>query len=59
MADPIRKPVDPVLEILRRAPLDDEPETEEERLAVEEAKADIAAGRVLTLEELRRQLDLD
>lgn len=36
------------------APYDDEPETEEERLAVAEAKADLAAGRVVPHEEARR-----
>lgn len=35
---------DPVLRALAEAPLDDEPETEEERAAVAEAKAGIALG---------------
>ena len=43
---PIR---DPVLEALYNAPIDDEPETEEERVAVNEAREDIKAGRVVTL----------
>ncbi len=47
---------DPVLLALLTAPVDDEPETDEERAAVEEAKADIAAGRVVTNEELRREI---
>jgi hypothetical protein len=40
------------------APLDDELETEAERKAVAEARADLAAGRVVTLEELERELGL-
>ncbi len=35
---------DPVLRAFLLAPLDDEPETEEERLGVEEAKAELARG---------------
>jgi hypothetical protein len=50
---------DPILRSLREAPLDDEPETEEERLAVEEARRDIAAGRVYTLAEVAAELDVD
>lgn len=34
------------------APLDDEPETDEERTAVAEGLADLAAGRVVTQTEL-------
>ena len=37
---------DPVLLAAATAPWDDEPETEEERLAVEEAKAELARGEV-------------
>jgi hypothetical protein len=40
------------------APLDDEPETEAERKAVAEARAELAAGRVVTLEELEREYGL-
>jgi predicted transcriptional regulator len=40
---------------LRDAPLDDEPETEEERAAVAEAEADFAAGRVVSHEAIRRE----
>jgi len=40
---------------LRDAPIDDEPETEEERAAVAEAEADLAAGRVVSHEEIRRE----
>ena len=35
---------------------DDEPVTEEEELAVAEAKEDVKAGRVFTLEEVMREL---
>lgn len=47
---------DPVLRTLLNAPLDDEPETEEERQAVAEAKEDLAAGRVVSQAEARRRL---
>jgi hypothetical protein len=47
---------DPVILALLTAPIDDEAETDEERVAVEEAKADLAAGRVVTNEELRREI---
>ncbi len=47
---------DPLLRKLMTAPLDDEPETEEERRAVAESKADYRAGRYVTLQEAKRQL---
>ena len=37
------------------APLDDEPETEEERATAAEGLADLAAGRVVTQDELERR----
>jgi hypothetical protein len=49
---------DPVLEALRRAPIDDEPETDAERAAVAEARAQIARGETLTTEQLRDELGL-
>ena len=49
---------DPVRYALDHAPLDDEPETEEERQAVEKGKADLKAGRVYTMEEAKRELGL-
>ncbi len=49
---------DPVLRAARSAPIDDEPETPEERLAVAEAREAIAQGKVLTDEQLRRELGL-
>jgi hypothetical protein len=48
---------DPVLQALIEAPLDDEPETDDERQAVQEARAELARGEVRTLEEVRRELD--
>jgi hypothetical protein len=38
------------------APLDDAPETEDERRAMQEARDELARGKVRTLEEVRRQL---
>lgn len=46
---------DPVLRALREAPLDDEPETEEERAAIAEAIEDERAGRLIPHEEVRRR----
>jgi hypothetical protein len=47
---------DPVLRAALLAPLDDEPETNEERSAVDEARAARAAGRVVSQAEARRRL---
>lgn len=47
---------DPVLRAFLNAPEDDEPETEEERLTVEEAKAEIRRGEGRTWEDVRREL---
>lgn len=52
----LRATADPVLRALLEAPLDDEPETEEERQAVQEAWEELARGEVRTLEEVRREL---
>jgi len=41
---------------LENAPLDDEPETPEERAAVERAKAGIARGKGIAHEELMRRI---
>jgi hypothetical protein len=49
---------DPVLRAFLTAPEDDEPETEEERAAVEEAYEDLKAGRVVPWKEVKRELDL-
>ena len=50
--------VDPVRRALENAPFDDEPETEEERRAAEEADSDFKAGRTMSTDELKRELDL-
>ncbi len=47
---------DPVVVAFRDAPIDDEPFTPEERAALAEADGDIAAGRTISLDELRRVL---
>ncbi len=41
---------------LDAAPLDDEPLTDEDREALREAREEFAAGRVISLDELRRDL---
>ncbi len=51
----LRDFVDPVLKAWLDAPEDDEPETEEERRAVEEAYEDLRAGRVVSSEEIDRE----
>ena len=49
---------DPLLRVLLQAPLDDEPETEGERQAVEEAYEDLAADRVYSFGDVRKDLGL-
>ena len=44
--------------LLATAPYDDEPVTEEEELAVAQARLELARGEGLTRDELRRQLGL-
>jgi hypothetical protein len=44
--------------VLRDAPIDDEPETDEERQLVQEAREDLAAGRVVSHAEIRREFGL-
>ncbi len=48
----------PVQRALANAPLDDEPETEDERQAAAEADADFKAGRSMSTDELKRELGL-
>ena len=43
---------------LRDAPLDDEPESDEERQLIEEARQDLAAGHVVSHEDVRREFGL-
>ncbi len=47
-AAPLLSGEHPAIVALRNAPIDDEPETEEERAAVEEAKEDVRQGRVVS-----------
>jgi len=49
---------DPLRRLLDSAPLDDEPESEEERALVEEARADRDAGRLTPHEEVKRILGI-
>ncbi len=49
---------DPVIAAFRDAPEDDEPWTEEDEAAAAEGRADIAAGRTVSHEEIKRDLDL-
>lgn len=49
---------DPFMRALLNAPASDEPLTEEDREALNEGRAALAAGDVVTDEELRVELDL-
>jgi len=55
---PLAKKLDPVTLSLLNAPVDDEPLTEEDVKALEEADEDIRRGDVMTTEELKRRLGL-
>jgi PHD/YefM family antitoxin component YafN of YafNO toxin-antitoxin module len=46
---------DPLTKFLDDAPIDDEPTTPAEEAAVAEARADIAAGHTISLEEIKRE----
>ena len=48
----------PVMAAARTAPLDDEEITDEDREDIAEAQRDIAAGRVISDDQLRRKLRL-
>ena len=57
---PLAAKLDPVMLALANAPPSDEPETEEERIAVAEAKASLRAGEpTFTLQELADEWGLD
>lgn len=43
-------------ELLDGAPIDDEPETEEERRAVAEAREELRRGDVISAEEIKREI---
>jgi hypothetical protein len=47
---------DPLARRLDAAPIDDEPLTDEERESLREGREDVAAGRVISMEDLRREL---
>ena len=47
---------DPLARRLDAAPLDDEPLTVEERESLREGREDVAAGRVISMDDLRREL---
>ena len=49
--------VDPVLLAFLNAPDDDEPLTDEDLAAIEEGRADIAAGRTVPLADVLAELD--
>jgi hypothetical protein len=49
---------DPVLRKLMNAPYDDEPVTPEEEEAVREALEDVAAGRMHSLEDVKKEFGL-
>lgn len=49
---------DPVLLSRITAPIDDEPETDEERAAVAETRRDVARGDLISTEQLTRELGL-
>jgi hypothetical protein len=51
-----QRAADPLLRALAGAPEDDEPETEEEREAVAEARAEVAHGEVEPWEKVRDRL---
>ena len=53
-----RVSTDPVLRALLNAPIDDEPDTEEERALIAEGRAALERGDVVSDEELRRELGL-
>ncbi len=50
---------DPLVRAFVNAPEDDEPQTEEERAAVEEGKEEIRRGQGRPWEEVRKELDAD
>ena len=54
----LRATADPVLRALLEAPFDEEPESVEERRAVQEARKELARGDVHRLEDVRRELGL-
>ena len=54
----LRNMGDPVLRALSEAPEDDEPETQEEKAAVAEAYEDFKAGRLIPLDDVKREFQV-
>lgn len=54
-ADYLSPPRDPVMEALDNAPLDDEPLTEADRQAIEEARLEFERGEWFTDAQIRRE----
>ena len=54
----IRDMDDPLLRLMAEAPWDDEPVTEEDLEAIEESNRDIAAGRVISHQDLKAGLGI-
>ena len=54
----LRNMGDPLLRALMEAPMDDELEAEDERAAMGDARADLAAGRVVGHDAVRREFGL-
>jgi len=50
------EPRDALTEFLDQAPIDDEPVSDEEERAVQEARDEIARGETISLEQLKREL---
>jgi hypothetical protein len=48
---------DPVIAAFRDAPADDEPWTDEDEVAAAEGRADLAAGRTVSLDEALREYE--
>ena len=58
LLESLKSSADSVPLALRDVPIDDEPETEEERAAVAEARREIEEGRVIPHDEVMRQYGL-
>jgi len=56
---PVAKKLDPVTLSLLNAPVDDEPLTEEEIKDIEASEEDIRHGRVISIEDLAKNLGID
>jgi hypothetical protein len=54
----LREMADPVRRALLTASWDDEPESEEERKAVQEAREELARGKTYPLDEVKREFGL-